>query len=415
MEKIYSITEVTNLIKRRLEGDFPAVWVEGEVSNAVLNNASGHIYFDLKDKNAKLPAVMFRSDAASLKFRIENGLKLHCFGRITIFAPQGKYQIIVNFARPAGLGELLLIFEQLKDKLSREGLFDESLKRPLPFLPRRIGIVTSREGAAIRDMLRIIHERFPARVLLYPALVQGASAAKEIISGIEALNGVEDVDVIIIGRGGGSFEDLFAFCDEALARAVRASRVPVISAVGHEIDYTLADFAADVRAPTPTAAAGMVVPEISDLRKALAQGLDTIVVSFGRCLDDSRQNLDNRRENLLDAFSEVIAEKKSLINTLSQRLKSLHPAERLRRNVERMESIEARMLSAFGNLLKSCSMRLEKISSQLRALSPRNALGRGYSIVMKTGGRVIKKKTEVSAGDDLHVILHEGEVDCVVK
>ncbi|MBM4388682.1 MAG: exodeoxyribonuclease VII large subunit, partial [Deltaproteobacteria bacterium] len=306
MEKIYTITEITNSIRQAIEADFPAVWVEGEASNVTHYGATGHVYFDLKDRNAKLPAVMFRNDAALLKFRIENGLNLHCFGRISIYPPQGKYQIILRTARPAGLGELLLIFEQLKEKLSREGLFDESLKRPIPFLPRRIGIVTSPEGAAIRDMLRIIHERFPAKVLLYPALVQGASAAKEIIAGINALNRVGDVDVIIIGRGGGSFEDLFAFCDEALVRAVRASRIPVISAVGHEIDYALTDFAADARAPTPTAAAGMVVPKMDDLRETLAQGFRTIVVSFERRLDDARQNMDEQRENLAGMFSESL-------------------------------------------------------------------------------------------------------------
>jgi exodeoxyribonuclease VII large subunit len=256
---ILSVTQLTSRIKSLLEETFPDVWVEGELSNLSVPQ-SGHAYFTLKDEHSQIRAVLFRSSQRSIKFTLQHGMQVICRGRVSVYEPRGEYQLILEYIEPKGMGALQLAFEQLKARLEKEGLFDLEHKKPLPLLPRRIGIVTSPTGAAIRDMLRVIKRRHPKiQILIYPVPVQGVEAAPAIVEAIQYFNGERNVDVMIVGRGGGSLEDLWAFNEEAVVRAIYASRVPVISAIGHETDYTIADFVADLRAPTPSAAAEMGV------------------------------------------------------------------------------------------------------------------------------------------------------------
>src|SRR2546428_3344102 len=267
---LYTVSALTALLRVHIESAFSDVWVEGEVSNLRIPT-SGHAYFTLKDASSQIRAVLFRSVGRSQRFALQDGLQLVCRGRLTVYEPRGDYQVIVEYAEPKGVGALQLAFEQLKARLAAEGLFDQARKRPLPFLPRRIGVVTSPTGAAIRDIVQVAHKRDPGvTIVLDPVAVQGESAAGEIARAIEELNEMGGFDVLIVGRGGGSLEDLWPFNEEIVARAVAASRIPVVSAVGHEIDFTIADFVADMRAPTPSAAAELVVRDRVDLPKRLA-------------------------------------------------------------------------------------------------------------------------------------------------
>ncbi|MDP7386726.1 MAG: exodeoxyribonuclease VII large subunit, partial [Nitrospinota bacterium] len=269
--QVYTVSALTREIREHLETGYPDVWVEGEISN-LRRPASGHLYLTLKDEKAQLRAILFRMVASRLRFDIEDGLKVLARGRLTVYEPRGEYQLTADHIEPMGVGPLELAFQQTCERLRKEGLFDEGRKRPLPFFPKRVGIVTSLSGAAVRDILRILHDRAPGvQVLIAPVRVQGAGAAAEIAGAFADLNRQNDVDVIIAGRGGGSIEDLWAFNEEGVARAIFASRIPVISAVGHEVDFTVADFVADARAPTPTAAAEMAVPRTADLAARLRE------------------------------------------------------------------------------------------------------------------------------------------------
>src|SRR3990170_6260873 len=264
---ILTVTQLTIRVKDLLEGTFPDVWVVGEISNLSAPR-SGHIYFTLKDEQSQIRAVLFRSSQRFLKFTLQHGLQVICRGRVGVYEPRGEYQLVLEYIEPKGVGALQQAFEELKARLAKEGLFDLDRKKPLPLLPRRIGIITSPTGAAIRDMLRVIRRRHPKmEILIYPVVVQGAAAAPEIVEAIRYFNQEKNADVLIVGRGGGSLEDLWAFNEESVARAVYGSAIPVISAVGHETDYTISDFVADLRAPTPSAAAEMVVKNKEDIQR----------------------------------------------------------------------------------------------------------------------------------------------------
>jgi exodeoxyribonuclease VII large subunit len=282
---ILTVTQLTEQIKSLLEGTFPDVWVEGEISN-ITAPQSGHVYFTLKDRQSQIKAVLFRSSQRHLKFTLQHGMQVICRGRVSVYDPRGEYQVIVEYVEPKGVGAFQKAFEELKGRLEKEGLFDRERKKSLPLLPRRIGIVTSPTGAAIRDILRVIKRRHPKmEILIYPVPVQGADAAPSIVEAIGYFNSEKNVDVVIVGRGGGSLEDLWAFNEEPVARAIFASRIPVISAVGHETDYTIADFVADLRAPTPSAAAEIVVESEAHLR-------DSILTLQARLVSAVRQDLD---------------------------------------------------------------------------------------------------------------------------
>lgn len=395
MERLQTVSELTRYIKERLEGD-PAlmqVWVEGEISN-FRHHPSGHMYFTLKDEQAQLRCVMFRSANRLLRFKPEDGMAVIAAGQIGVYDRGGQYQLYVAALEPKGVGALHIAFEQLKAKLAAEGLFDPARKRPLPLLPRRVGIVTAETGAAIRDIVRVVRRRFPGmQLVLAPVRVQGAGAAAEIIAGLERISRLEDVDVIIVGRGGGSREDLWAFNDEALARAVARSPVPVVAAVGHEHDITIIDFVADARAPTPSAAAELVVPD----RQAL---LDRLVHVNERLRNALRQHVRLRRLR----FERALA---------SRALRQ--PQRRLADERQRVDDLLQRALREALHVLQRRREQLQALGGRLHALSPLAVLQRGYGVVLQPDGRtVIRSISDVEAGQAVCVRLHDGRFTAAV-
>lgn len=387
--KVYSVSEITRGIRLLLEDSFHKVWIEGEVSNFTMHS-SGHCYFSLKDAESVLACVLFKNSAYKLKFKIKDGMSLVCLGRISVYNKRGQYQLYVEEIEPKGIGSLQLAFTQLKERLAKEGLFDSAHKVPIPYLPERIGIVTSPTGAAIRDMLHILERRFPnMHIIIYPSRVQGAGAAEEIKEGIEAFNLLKNADVIIIGRGGGSLEDIWAFNEEAVARAVYNSDIPVISAVGHEIDYTIADFAADLRAPTPSAAAELVVGK----------------------KDDFIQNIEGLKQRLKAALAGSIEMLKKHLDGIMQRYAFKQPRFLIEQYQQRIDE-QTRTLSQ--GLLHFVEMKKEKVSGiagRLKALSPTAILSRGYSITMAyPEGAVIKDASDIKKGRRLKTRLAKGEI-----
>jgi exodeoxyribonuclease VII large subunit len=437
LRRIYSVSEITSAIKQSLDS-FGVVWVQGELSN-FKHHSSGHMYFSLKDDRAQLKAAFFRNNNMHVRFRPEDGLEVIARGRISVYEPRGDYQIIVEYMEPVGLGSLQLAFEQLKEKLRREGLFDQARKRKLPLLPGKIGIVTSPTGAALCDMLRVLQRRNASlHILIYPARVQGSGAAEEVAAGIRHFNSRDDIDVLIIGRGGGSIEDLWAFNEEILARAVYASRIPVISAVGHEVDFTISDFTADLRAPTPSAAAEMVSGVREDLRamvSSLAQ----------RAVQALRLELERRRARLERlAGSRAFAVAPNKVREFQQRFDeaAVRMTERMRRfitfqkhrglvmhtrliklDLRRLVGLSREMLirrqrqlsSAAGMCLHRERARVELAVGRLHALSPLAILERGYAICLDARGRVLKDATVVRIGEQVSVKLAEGDLGCVVQ
>ena len=351
-ERPLTVSELNRDVRVLLESELPRLWVEGELSN-LARPASGHVYFSLKDDGAQIRCAFFRQRQRGLAFRPENGQQVLVRGRVSLYEPRGDYQMIVEQMEEAGEGELRRRFDALKKKLAAEGLFDEALKRPVPRLPRRIGIVTSPTGAAVRDILHVLARRFPAvPVIVYPTAVQGDAAPAEIVAAIETAGRRAECDVLILARGGGSLEDLWSFNEEAVARAVRASPVPVVAGVGHEIDFTIADFAADVRAPTPSGAAELVVPDWREWSARLDQAARRLATGLDRRLEDRGQTLDR----------------------LARRLTLASPARRLRQQQERLDSLSRRMTSARSALLITSGHRLERLEARLRAASPTGRL-----------------------------------------
>jgi exodeoxyribonuclease VII large subunit len=394
--RVYTVSELTQEIKSLLGAAFAQVWVEGEVSNANLH-PSGHFYFSLKDKGALLPAAVFQYRSKEIKFKIENGLKLICFGKVDVYPPHGNYKLVVENIEPAGLGSLQLALEQLKGKLEKEGLFAPERKRPLPYLPGKIGIVTSISGAAIKDILKVLRRRFgELEVVINPAQVQGESAKEEIALAIEELNlfndtlpAQEKIEVLIVGRGGGSVEDLWAFNEEVVARAIYHSRIPVVSAVGHERDLTVADLVADVRAATPSQAAELVVPEKEDLAERISGLLD----------------------NLSRAINYLLADKADALSAGTGKLRLLNPLVRLGLYQEKITAFASRLSISLRHQLKLKQAALQEAASRLNGLSPLNILGRGYSITFAlSGGRIIKDAAGLKPGDFIRTRLHQGKI-----
>jgi len=385
---IYTVSQLTHEIRDVLERHLGRVWVTGEVSN-FRRPASGHCYFTLKDDLSQLNVVMWRSTADGIRFELKDGLSLIVQGELTVYEPRGQYQIVLRRAEPLGTGALQLAFLQLKEKLAAEGLFDEERKKPLPLIPTRIAIVTSPTGAAIRDMLNIILRRFPgARVLVCPVRVQGDEAAGEIADAVAAANRIPDVDVIIVGRGGGSLEDLWAFNEEVVARAIAASRVPVVSAVGHESDFTMADFAADVRALTPTDAGGIVVPDVRDL----AAELNGLAGRLGHAL--------------LGRVARAAERLKAVGRSYALR----RPLERIRVREQRLDELCQRFYRGIAHILERKRQRVMAVVSHFESLSPLAVLGRGYSITYKQpDGGVLRDAADVVPGDLVRTRLAQGE------
>ncbi|HPC35244.1 MAG TPA: exodeoxyribonuclease VII large subunit [Candidatus Marinimicrobia bacterium] len=387
-ERIYTVTEIARDIKRVIEQFIAPVWVEGEVSNFTISRA-GHIYFSLKDQTAVLNCTIWRSQSLSIPFQIVNGMRLLVFGNVTTYAMQSQYQLNVQQVRAAGLGSLYLAFEALKKKLSAEGLFDPERKRPIPLYPTRIGLITSESGAALRDFLQISRRRNSSvGIYLYPALVQGTEAAANIIAGIKLFNRLQNVDFIVITRGGGSLEDLWAFNEEPLVRAVAQSAIPIVSAVGHEVDFTLCDFAADLRAPTPSAAAEMTIPE-----------RDHILNRIDQIRNKMAQNI---RIRLYNFHKEI--------ENIARRLFLNRPLELLRQRIQRIDELEGRIIKAINTRILSAQIELDNIHKTLEVLNPRAIMERGFAIVYHWPDRkIIKSISEVAVGEQVGVELKDGE------
>jgi exodeoxyribonuclease VII large subunit len=436
--RVLTVSELTSAIRGAIESEFREVWVEGEISNYRVWN-TGHTYFTLKDQGAQIKAVMFRTALRYLRFKPEDGLHVIARGSLGVYEPKGEYQIVCEHLEPHGLGALQLAFEQLKKKLGAEGLFAQARKRPLPSLPRKIGIVTSLDGAALRDIIKVLRRRQPnAHLVIRPCRVQGDGAADEIAKALRAIARVEGVDVIIAGRGGGSAEDLRAFNDESLARTIAASPVPVISAVGHEVDFTIADFVADLRAPTPSAAAEMVVAAkdaFCGSIERLTERLEAAVRSGLQRRRNSVHVLTSRRglagwhtrlafrgrhaaeltHQLRRALGGRLARRERTFRSLQLRLEARDLRRRLAAMRGRLVAADGRLASDARRSLERRGARLQSAAARLDTLSPLAVLARGYAVCW-TGDRhqIISSASTVGAGDRVVVTLHEGELECEV-
>jgi exodeoxyribonuclease VII large subunit len=435
--KIYSVFALTTEIKGTLD-KLGIVWVQGEISN-FKHHSSGHMYFSLKDDRAQIKAACFRNSNLYLKFRPEDGLEVIARGRISVYEPRGDYQLIVEYMEPKGLGSLQLAFEQLKEKLRKEGLFDQDKKIPLPLLPQKIGIVTSPTGAAIRDVLRILKRRNASlNVLIYPARVQGSGAAEEIAEGIRYFNTRADIDVIIAGRGGGSIEDLWAFNEEIVARSISQSKIPVISAVGHEVDFTIADFVADLRAPTPSAAAELVSGARDDLRVTVQSLAARLLQAVRRSIEGRRLELErlarnrsfNVAPNMIRDFQQRFDEatlrlKLAAANHVSNvrhreqmlhtRLIRIDLPQIIERWRERVAYNHQAMISSIKSFLQQARSRMQGMVGRIDALSPLAILQRGYAICRDAEGQIVKEADRLNVGERVEVILARGGLDCQVE
>ncbi len=393
--RVISVSQLNRYVKTLLEGDrnLLSVYISGEISNFTNHYKSGHLYMSLKDEGALVKAVMFRGHASKLQFAPENGMKVIVRARVSLYEKDGAFQIYIEDMQPDGVGALQVAYEQLKARLEKEGLFDPARKRPIPRYPERVGVITSPTGAAVRDIMNVLGRRFPlAQIVFVPVLVQGEGAPPQLVRALEAFNRQQAADVLIIGRGGGSIEELWAFNDEAVARAVAASAIPVISAVGHETDFTICDFAADLRAPTPSAAAELAVPDTRTLLGRLAQ-LQAI----------SRQAVAHRLQT----------EQKRLTTLREKRCLST-PLFYIEAQAMRLDYATRAFASAARMQMTRADRRLAELSGKMDALSPLKVLARGYSIVQKNGA-VIKKAAEVDAGDELSVKMSDGSLTCLVQ
>jgi len=438
--RIYSVGELTREIRTLLEAEIGEVWVEGEISN-FRAQSSGHMYFTLKDADAQLSVVMFRGNAAGLSFKLADGLQIMAFGEVSVYEARGQYQLIVRRIEPKGYGALQLAFEQLKQKLQAEGLFEPARKKPIPPYPQHIGIVTSPTGAAIRDILNIIERRFPnVHIVIAPARVQGEGAGEEIAAAVDELNALNAsgrllLDVLIVTRGGGSLEDLWAFNEEIVARAVARSKIPTISAVGHEIDFTICDFVADLRAPTPSAAAELVVKqrlELADRIQLIAQRLDRETESAldrlrhrlelaassyvfrqpAELVRQYQQRVDDALEAIESVASRFVADRSAAVGLLAERLARLSPATYVAQCSQRLEHLAQRQEHAIKRWRLDRLHAVKELSGRLALLGPQNVLNRGYSITARvTDGKVITAAGQVRKGERLRTRLREGEIE----
>lgn len=388
LDTVFSVSQITDLIKEILETSFRAITIEGEISNW-RPSAAGHVYFTLKDNNAQIKAVIFRGAAYKLNFRPKDGDKVRCTGSLSVYAPQGNYQIIVNTMEPVGAGNILQMLEDRKKKLAAEGLFDSDRKKPLPFFPKTIGVVTSPTGAAIRDIINVTRRRNPGvNILVLPAIVQGAGADQTIVKMIELANFYNLCDVLIVGRGGGSLEDLLPFSEESVVRAVAASKIPTISAVGHEIDWAICDYSADRRAPTPSAAAEMAVPLLADLQQELAAYKDDFYNTIKQKIDNTRLMIKSfNPESLEIRFRNI---QQPLLN--------------------RYETARENLLKNLQDKIKDLRTRINNNKTILENASPQTILERGYSMVTDKNGKVIRDSKEVSSGDQLTIRPANGTI-----
>jgi exodeoxyribonuclease VII large subunit len=436
LPQIYTVSGLTQEIRQRLESHFSLVWVSGEVSN-LRQPLSGHYYFTLKDAGAQLRAVLFKGNHQHLRYRPEDGGQVLCRGRITVYEPRGEYQLVVDYLEPLGLGALAQAFEALKTRLQAEGLFDAALKKNLPFLPRRLALITSPTGAVVRDFLRLLRQRHPnLEVLIYPVKVQGPEAAGEIAQALDDLSAYPGVEVIVLARGGGSLEDLWAFNEEVVARAIHRCPIPVVSAVGHEVDYTIADFVADVRAPTPSAAVALVAPEKSELTRRLDRLGAALVRGIGRrlatdrrqlllmsrqlpdlrrYLTDLRLRLDDRAEVLLRRSRRHLRQQGQNLNLAGSRLLLLSPRRTLKMSRQRLAQTEQMLLHCFQRGHQERRRHLDYCQSHLNQLNPLSILKRGYAVATLLPTEiVIRQATQAPPGANIRVRVAQGHMDCEV-
>jgi exodeoxyribonuclease VII large subunit len=442
--RVFSVSEVTKAVRGVIESAFDEVWVQGEVSN-FRQQSSGHQYFTLKDAAAQLSCVLFARGGAWRKVvPLQDGMLVQAKGRLTVYEARGQYQLNVSIVQAAGAGLLQAKFEALKRKLAEEGLFDTERKRELPAFPRVIGIVTSPTGAALRDMLNVLTRRAPwLRVIVSPARVQGEGAAAEIIRALEDLNrlaenGIAPVDVIVLTRGGGSIEDLWEFNDERLARAIAASALPVVSAVGHEIDFTIADFVADLRAPTPSAAAELIVPDTAELLRMLdgraaflhrrvATALDAARLHLAgltrsalfrepqQRLEQATQRLDIAEQTLARTLEDRLADFRRRVADLSGRVRQHRPDQVIALHRQRLASVRSALTERFNQQLRIRKDRIAKAGDMLRLLSPEHTVARGYTITTTTDGKLLRSAADVSAGTELETQLRDGKLVSIVS
>lgn len=435
--RIFSVSEITEAIKGLLETEFAFVWVEGEISN-FRAPLSGHYYMALKDDKAQLRAVMFRPQARHLKFVPEDGMKVIARGKISVYSPRGEYQIMLDYLEPTGVGALAVAFEQLKKKLAALGVFDKEVKRPLPRLPQKVAVITSPTGAAIRDFLKVIARRFAnIEITVVPVRVQGEEAASDIVKAIRRVNEELEVDVIVLTRGGGSLEDLWAFNQESVAMAVRESRIPVVSAVGHEIDTTISDLAADFRAPTPSAAAELLVLEKETLKERLKQiedrltrGVSLVIRNHRLAVDrlakrlpdpwkrlnESWMHLDGLHSRLTRLVGRMLREGSERLKLMRRSLLFKSPLDLVARKHERLDLHKRSLASAIGRQIQERQTSLSFLEKRLRDLGPLSTLERGYSITLRLPERsVVKKVREVGEGEKVEVMLSNGELACKVE
>lgn len=439
-QRIISIAELTRFIKKKLEGEplLQNVWVRGEISNFT-HHSRGHMYFTMKDANSRVKCVMFASHNRKLAFLPREGTRVLACGQISVYERDGQYQFYVNEMQPDGIGNLYLAFEELKKKLEREGLFAVERKRPIPRFPKTVGVITSPTGAAVRDIMITLKRRYPgASILLYPVLVQGEQAAPSIVKALEVMNARSEADVLIVGRGGGSLEELWAFNEEMVARSIYTSAIPVISAVGHETDFTIADFVADVRAATPTAAAELAVPHMLELKQQLVslqqrmqQGLfgllragkeahrrlraSSVLLQPQRMLQQPSERLDRLTEQLAHRMQSRSDKARETLLRKSHRLGLLHPAEEIKHLKQNRASLHKQLHAAMNSIIKTKQQVYLSSLRQLDALSPLKVMQRGYSLVYdEQENRIVKSLRDVEIGDVVKIKLTDGQMGCHV-
>ncbi|HZH59686.1 MAG TPA: exodeoxyribonuclease VII large subunit [Metabacillus sp.] len=437
--KYVTVTALTKYIKRKFDVDphLTDIWIKGEISNFNLHSR-GHMYFTLKDEKARIQAVMFAGANKTLKFKPENGMKVLLRGEITVYEQSGGYQVYVKEMQPDGIGSLYLAYEELKKKLQQEGLFDEKYKKSIPRYPNEVGVITSPTGAAIRDILTTINRRYPmAKVILIPALVQGVKAGPSVAKAINIANQLGTLDVLIVGRGGGSIEELWAFNEEIVAREIFSSKVPIISAVGHETDFTIADFVADLRAPTPTGAAEMAVPHSTDLLERILERKSRLTRTMTEKISSQKEKLNHYRtsyafrypkqlylqkeqqlDNVMDRLQKegkrVILRKKETYTYVKGRLEKVHPRDQVRRANDAYEALVKKLNREMASIITHKHSQFQATIDKLNALSPLKIMDRGYSLVYQED-KLIKSVNQIKTGQVLKVQLKDGQLDCEVQ
>lgn len=411
-ERVYTVSEITKDIRSLLSSKFQGIWVEGEISNFKLHS-SGHMYFDLKDEKSIIKAAFFKGSNQYLRFIPENGMLVLVHGSIDVYEKSGQYQIIVDLMEPVGVGALQIRFEQLKEKLRQEGLFDESHKKKIPVFPQRIGIVTSPTGAAIRDILNIINRRFPnVHIIINPVRVQGDGAAEEVANAIDEMNKIGGFDVLIVGRGGGSSEDLWTFNEEVVARAIYNSRIPVVSAVGHEVDYTIADFVADLRAPTPSAAAELIVRS----KDEWIEGFNNYEVRLKQELTERFKTFKEKinwikKSGLVMGLRRTLEVYMERIQNIRKSRVFLKPKEQLIQLKQEVDEMEENFKKTFLHFMEIKKKNMQLLEGKIFSLNPLNILKRGYSVTLKKPEDIIvKDSSELKKDDEIEVKFHKGNI-----